>query len=260
MKSYSSDQKAEQPVWGILGGMGPLASSEFVNTIYEKCAFRPEQERPIVILLSDPTMPDRSKSFLAGGDQELLDRLLERVNQLVSFGITKIIICCVTIHPLIERLPPALQSKIISLLDVIFERVLLSDRKHLLLCTEGTRYKQVFQNHGSWKQARGRIVLPDRDDQRRIHELIYQIKTCKDAAGRTEFIDALLAKYAVDSYISGCTEIHILAKAQQRAANPGRTPLCIDPLAEIASMICNLKGAPLESSELMAGIAVQNEG
>lgn len=204
-----------------------------------------------MVLLSDPTMPDRSESFLAGTEHVLLERLTERVDQLACFGTTKIIICCVTIHPLIERLAPALQEKIISLVDVAMEHVLLSNRKYLLVCTEGTRHTRIFQNHRLWEQTRDRIVLPDQEDQHRIHELIYKIKTSKDAVRQIEPLDALLEKYAVDSYIVGCTEIHMLAKERQRFSGPRQAPLCIDPLAEIATMICNFREMASEQRELI---------
>lgn len=37
---------------GILGGMGPIASAEFIRTIYECCAISLlEQEKPQIILM-----------------------------------------------------------------------------------------------------------------------------------------------------------------------------------------------------------------
>ena len=47
-------------VLGVVGGMGPLASAEFVKTIYEYGLNRREQESPSVVLVSDPTFPDRT--------------------------------------------------------------------------------------------------------------------------------------------------------------------------------------------------------
>ena len=47
---------------GILGGMGPLASAEFLKTIYEYGTRDLEQRSPACILYSDPTFPDRTSS------------------------------------------------------------------------------------------------------------------------------------------------------------------------------------------------------
>ena len=50
-------------VWGIMGGMGGLASAEFVRTIYEYNAREIEQDSPVLILYSDPTFPDRPQCY-----------------------------------------------------------------------------------------------------------------------------------------------------------------------------------------------------
>ena len=43
--------------------MGPVASAvaEFVRTVYELAAVELEQDAPVVILYSDPTVPDRTE-------------------------------------------------------------------------------------------------------------------------------------------------------------------------------------------------------
>ena len=45
---------------GILGGMGPLTSAEFLKTIYEVNISGPEQDAPACVLYSDPSVPDRT--------------------------------------------------------------------------------------------------------------------------------------------------------------------------------------------------------
>jgi len=52
---------------GVLGGMGPLASAGFVNFLYQKCQakFSAEQSYPRIVLLSDPTIPDRMMCITA---------------------------------------------------------------------------------------------------------------------------------------------------------------------------------------------------
>ncbi|MCB1034320.1 MAG: hypothetical protein KDD47_10865, partial [Acidobacteria bacterium] len=64
---------AERPVWGIVGGLGPLASAEFLLTIYEQYTDVAEQEMPVCLVISDPTFPDRTTRFLAGDFDELTE-------------------------------------------------------------------------------------------------------------------------------------------------------------------------------------------
>lgn len=224
-------------VWGILGGMGPLASAEFLQTIYQESAGAAEQDLPTVLLLSDPTVPDRTENLLNGREDILLDTLKRAISQLFACGATKIVVCCVTIHALFPKLPASWQPKIISLMDVIFEAVLKSNRRHLLIATDGARRTRLFERHRLWPAASHLIVLPTPEDQFAIHTLLYETKMRRHGADAVLLLEDMLRRYDVHSYIVGCTEAHILAKTQERLPGGDRRAACIDPLASIAPMI-----------------------
>jgi len=226
-----------QQLWGIMGGMGPLASAEFVKTIYELCPEDEEQLAPPLILWSDPRMPDRTDCILEGRQDLLLEKLTEGLRRLVACDVTGIVICCVTIHQVIDLLPRDLRSRIISLLDVIFEDVLKHERRYLLLCTKGTRKVRLFESHRLWNSTQGRIVLPSEKDQERIHELLYRIKQYKHSAADVKFLNELVQSYGVDSFIAGCTEIHVLVRDYGLAQGFAQAGPCLDPLMVLAGMI-----------------------
>src|SRR5689334_6778827 len=60
----------EREVWGVLGGLGPLASAEFLATIYEHADASEEQRLPAVLLFSDPAIPDRTEALLCGREDQ----------------------------------------------------------------------------------------------------------------------------------------------------------------------------------------------
>lgn len=218
--------------------MGPLASAEFLKTIYECSGGESEQDFPLVVLLSDPTFPDRTDAFLAGDYDVVLQRLIESLHSLCNLGASKIVLCCMTIHYLLPRLPVELRSKIVSLLDVVFSNIGRTEKQHLLICSNGTRKLGLFQNHEQWELSRNYIVLPDERDQQRIHrDLIYPIKKNPDLHELFPYLDFLLKKYKVSSFIAGCSEIHLLGKY---VTCSGRTHMgysCLDPLAIIAKEV-----------------------
>lgn len=217
---------------GIVGGLGPLASAEFLNTIYECSLDGVEQESPFVVMSSDPSFPDRTEAFLRGEHDELLQRLVRVLRQLSEMGASKFVICCITIHYLLPLLPPDLRSRVVSLLDVIIDQVAQTRKRHLLICSQGTRRLGLFQNHRSWNLVKDRIVLPDDEDQEEIHqEIIYRIKREPDVGQFMPRVESLLVKYEADSFIAGCTEIHLLAK---HFLSSNRSYGCIDPLFIIA--------------------------
>ena len=92
-------------VLGILGGMGPLASAEFLRTIYECNAAEFEQDRPACILLSNPRFPDRTDAILRGAAEEVLSPLAESLRSLLGQGATRLVVCCITLHHFLPLLP-----------------------------------------------------------------------------------------------------------------------------------------------------------
>lgn len=227
----------QNEIWGLLGGMGPLASAEFLSTIYEETAGRLEQECPIVYLISDPTIPDRTRCLLDGTEHMLLEHFTSGLNKLESMGATRIVVCCVTIHPLIRRLKAHLREKIISLVDLIFDSVLQGGQKYLLLCTEGTRRMEIFQSHPLWKEAASRIVLPGDADQAAIHSMIYEVKKNQRSVRHVQLVEDLVRKYGVNSFIAGCTEMHMIARQKARASGRHQREFCVDPLLSVVSLM-----------------------
>lgn len=226
-------------VLGVLGGMGPLASAEFVKTVYE-CSGRArerEQEAPALVVYSDPTMPDRTTALRAGGDEVLLGRLTEALELLSRLGASRIVICCMTIHYLLPRLRPELRGRVIPLTDVILARLRLIRGRHLLVCSNGTREMRLFEGHGRWAQCADHVVFPDEADQHRIHELIYEVKRNRAVNRTASYLQSLLDKYRVESFIAGCSEIHLVAKRFMGGGAGRKGYGCVDPFLILAEEV-----------------------
>jgi aspartate racemase len=234
----------KRDILGVVGGLGPLASAEFLKTVYENYAGALEQQLPLVAMYSDPTFPDRSESFRAGSFDPLLARLADVLQRLCDLGSTRIVICCFTIHHLMPGLPGHLREKVWSLIEVALAAAIERRERQLLVCSNGSRDMKVFESHGLWGAAKEFVVFPDERDQQLIHKMIYEIKSNHDVGELVGPFKSILANYSTDSFISGCTEIHLLAK---RLAVDGGVR-CIDPLTIIAKRLMpRSANAPAES-------------
>jgi len=211
--------------------MGGVASAEFVRTIYESNAEQVEQDAPVAILISDPTFPDRTRAILTGLHGEILERVSRRIEMLYSLGASKVVLACVTLHYILPMLDERLRRGIISLIDVTLEAVRSSGRKHLLLCTTGARTARLFENHPLWPEVSRLIVYTEGRDQELVHSLLYQYKTGGDQQPFMPHLARLLDGYRADSFIAGCTELHMLTK---NIVSQGLEIPFIDPLMIIA--------------------------
>jgi aspartate racemase len=223
---------------GVLGGMGPLASAEFVRTLYERVPANREQELPAVMLYSDPSFPDRTESFLSGRDEPVLERLVAALRHLEALKCDRVVMCCITLHHLLPRVPEHLAARVESLVDAAVDALEAEGEPRLLLCTTGTRRMNVFQMHPRWNRVRHLVRLPDDDEQGQVHGWIYrELKRGGTGAAMMPFVRGLLLRHGVDSFIAGCTELHLLRR-ELAAPSDGLAPVrCLDPLVLAADRV-----------------------
>jgi aspartate racemase len=219
---------------GILGGMGPLASAEFLKTIYRLNILGPEQEAPSCVLLSDPSFPDRTEAILKGSTELLTVRLTRALEELSSRGSERIVIACVTIHHLLPDVPEHLRRRVVSLLDLIAEEVRAAQRPHLMLATTGTRTSRIFERHEEWGLVAEWIRFLDEDDQHRLHDWIYRLKRSEPAEGCLAWLESLPSRYGTDRFIFACTELHLLLEPISRSTGIIQASRIIDPLLSVA--------------------------
>ncbi|BAZ21894.1 McyF protein [Kalymmatonema gypsitolerans NIES-4073] len=218
------------PMLGVLGGMGPVVTAEFLKSIYEYNQFiDKEQEAPNVIVFSLPSAPDRTSSINSGNEREFIDFIqlhLENLNKLAD----RIVIGCCTAHYALSHIPEHLTNKIISLIQIADQQLQEHDEPALLLASTGTYHKKLFHEGCA---AANRIIYLSEKDQYSLHEMIYRVlKRGQDPLTILVDIQELLHKYKTRSYISGCTEFHLLTKSLK--LNGIDFIKAIDPLTTIA--------------------------
>ena len=57
-----------EKILGVLGGMGPAASAEFLKILAEKYPARKDQDHPVIYMISDPKIPDRGSAIAGEGE------------------------------------------------------------------------------------------------------------------------------------------------------------------------------------------------
>jgi aspartate racemase len=242
---------AGEETLGILGGLGPLASAEFVSTLYRLNPAAVEQEAPACILLSEPDFPDRTAAILRGDTAALASRLTRALERLVDLGAGRLLIACVTVHQALPEVPAPLRSKVISLLDLAIEEMLREPRPRLLLASSGTRAARLFEGHPRWSEAASWIVFPAAVEQAELHAWLYRLKADGTGAGDgcLRWLESLAAWHGADGCVFGCTELHLLHRVREQQGAALLDGWAVDPLLAAARDLRRLTAAaPLASA------------
>ena len=218
-------------ILGILGGMGPLATVDFLQKLIEETPAQRDQDHIPVIVYSVPQIPDRPPAIVGSGESPL-PHMLRGVQTLRSAGAAAVAIACNTAHYWYDELASQGGLPILHIADAACAA--LGDpplRRVGLMATDGTVAAGFYQSR---LQARGiECLLNDADEQRTL------VLPAINCVKRTDLAQAhALASRAAQNLldrgaqaiIMGCTEIPL---AIEYEASP-QSARCIDATRALA--------------------------
>ncbi|MER6067843.1 aspartate/glutamate racemase family protein [Streptomyces sp. NPDC001817] len=197
---------------GVLGGMGPVASAQFVSSVYDHCGGAREQDFPALVLHSEPAVSPRTPATMDAGESPVLTRMVTGLSRLVDCGCEDIVMCCMTSHHLLPRISPELSGRVISVLDVAVDEIARRGGRHLLLCSTDSRALRLFERHPRWERAEPHVVMAEAAEYRTLQDAIQDIKTNKGPDRAVDWITRHLKETGASSVIAGCSEIHVLSR------------------------------------------------
>lgn len=192
---------------GILGGMGPQASSSFYQYIINHTNASKDQEHIDIILYSHASIPDRTTA-IKEGNSEILDILKKDLIKLESFGSDFIAITCNTSHYFIDKLRNSINIPIVSIVDETVEYLKNNGIKKIgLMATDGTLNTRIYTD--KLEKNGISVVAPSNDKQIKVMDIIYKYIKSGIEFDNCIFDDVVneLKSHDVEKIILGCTEL-----------------------------------------------------
>ena len=165
---------APSKILGVLGGMGPAATAEFLRLLCLESPAKRDQEHPIVFVFSDAQIPDRNLALLEKGEDPGL-RILHDLETLQQWGANVLAIPCNTAHVFIDPMLFSLKIPFIHIVDACLAMAETIDPTGAWLCaTEGTVKSGIYQRHA--KQRGFNLYCLDRAEQEKLTEIVTMVK------------------------------------------------------------------------------------
>ena len=201
----------EEKVVGVIGGMGPEASVLFYQRLTAATAAGSDQEHLHVVIDSNSKVPDRTES-IREGSSATLDEIVVSARRLQVMGAHVLAMPCNSAHYWYRQISIRIDIPLIHMIEEVFKSIMESGPDRVgLLATSGTVSSGVYSNASGDVE----LILPDEEEQAKVHSAIYSIK---GAAGQEmldiradllEVVEALRGRGA-EGIILGCTEIPIV--------------------------------------------------
>lgn len=227
----------ERKTIGILGGMGPAATSELFSRIINNTPAKTDQEHISIVVVNDPTIPDRTKYILGEGTNPI-PYLIKNINKLTQIGVDLIIIPCMTAHSFIHDLQKYSSIPILNAVELV-ENYLTEYYPNLqkvgLLATDGSIKSGVFQKYLTKK-----ICIPEAKEQKSLIEIIYGENGIKAGNASEKQVNGIkrvvnhLKDSGIQAVIAGCTELSLVMDEENMSM-----PV-IDPMMLLAEHVIKL--------------------
>ncbi|MRV75258.1 amino acid racemase [Duganella sp. FT92W] len=220
---------------GIVGGIGPAATVDFMHKIVRNTDAARDQEHVRLIVEHNPQIPDRTANLVGNGDDPTL-ALYSACKRLEENGAALIAMPCNTAHAYIARIQDNLAVPIVNMLEETIRHIGRHHAGHAtvgLLATTGTVSSGVY--HAAAQGSGFSLIVPDARHQQDVMEAIYGEHGVKaghtEGPGKAALLRAAahLAERGATVIILGCTELPLLLPQHRAFAIAGKSVALLDP-------------------------------
>jgi aspartate racemase len=170
-----------KPIVGILGGMGPSATADFLSKLTMHTMVDSESDHLPVAVWSNPEIPGRTQAILGRGPSPV-PAMADGLRRLVSMGANAIAIPCNTAHAFLGELRADRCVEILNMIEAAVASVLVEypgAHRIGILSTGGTRKAQLYTNECR-RRSLDPVELAEVDQARLVDAAIRAVKTRSD--------------------------------------------------------------------------------
>ncbi|MDN7183017.1 amino acid racemase [Caballeronia sp. SEWSISQ10-4 2] len=220
---------------GVVGGIGPAATVDFMQKIVRNTSAKRDQDHIKLLVEQNPQIPDRTDNLIGDGPDPTIS-LYATCKKLETGDADIIAIPCNTAHAFVQRIQPYLNIPIVNMLTVTVQTLrdsFPSLREVGLLATSGTVASGVYRE--ALKAEGLRQIVPGPALQARVMNAIYGEKGAKAGYTTGQCLDDIhaalqgLADEGAEVVILGCTELPLLLPHAFWLSASGQTITLVDP-------------------------------
>jgi aspartate racemase len=224
---------------GVIGGMGPKATSVFMDKIIEHTVADRDQDHIDMIILNHATLPDRTQVILENNGDLFLRAVEQDIRLLEHAGVSNIAIPCNTSHYFFEEMQGMTRINMINMIDETLKEIAGrygANSKVGVLATSGTLrsgiYKKACDKYNmQWHET-------DESVQKKVMGIIYDVKKGLPIGSEEieEIIRNLIEQEGCNCVILACTELSCIEVSHEARS------YCVDAMDVLVKKSIELSG------------------
>ncbi|MCH1625909.1 aspartate/glutamate racemase family protein [Ferdinandcohnia quinoae] len=230
---------------GVIGGMGPKATSVFFEKIVENTEAHKDQDHINMIILNHATLPDRTTAILTNNDHDFLNVVEHDIKLLEGANVSHIAIPCNTSHYFYDRMQAMTSVPIIHMVDETMKKIYEKYGEHTkigIMATSGTISSGIYKK--TCDKYNMELQIPNQLLQDQIMDIIYN-KVKSDLKVEIKEIDEIVFDFinnGCSCVILACTELSCIKLSEDVQK------YCIDAMDVLVEKSIELSGKKRKQS------------
>ncbi|MCC3356383.1 aspartate/glutamate racemase family protein [Bacillus sp. REN16] len=201
----------EHKTLGVIGGMGPKATSVFFDKIVNRTEAHKDQDHLNMVILNHATLPDRTHAILTNTGETFIDAVKNDFKLLEAAGVANIAIPCNTSHYFYDELQKLTEIPIINMVEETIKEIhdMYGEGARIgILATNGTIRSGIYAD--VCKKYQLELLAPNDHLQEKVMDIIYNnVKSDLDvdSSELEQLIKHLVEEENCKMVILACTEL-----------------------------------------------------
>ncbi|MED4015811.1 aspartate/glutamate racemase family protein [Sutcliffiella cohnii] len=232
---------------GIIGGMGPKATSVFFDKLIENTVANSDQEHIDIVIMNHATLPDRTTVILEERGEDFLREIKRDFEMLEKAEVSNIAIPCNTSHFFYEEMQGMTTIPIIHMVQETVKEIYEKfgeGSKIGLLATNGTVNSGIYEKE--CQKYNLNLYTPNKPLQDEVMNIIYNIKADigSDQDRFEGIVHQLIKEENCRCVILACTELSIIPLRKETSCHT------VDAMAVLIEKAIERSGKEVKRKEL----------
>lgn len=193
-------------VVGVIGGMGPEATVEFLRRIVAETKADKDQDHIRILVDNNPKIPSRYAHLIERTGADPTPVLIEMARGLERQGADFLVVPCNTAHHYLPQIAEAVHIDVLDMVALAIKK--LSGRRIGMLAMPAVRKVGLYTQR--LNEAGYEAVFPQAEDEMRLQSVIDAVKRAGVTNGHRDSYADVAAALKADAYLIACTELSVL--------------------------------------------------
>jgi aspartate racemase len=203
-----------EKVVGIVGGMGPEATVDFMRRVIAKTPAQDDKDHLRMLVDNNPKIPSRIAALIEGTGEDPSPVLCEMAKGLQAQGADFLVMPCNTAHYYLGKIARSVQIPVLDMVDLSVQRLLALDSKPRrigMLASPAVRLVGLYDR--KFKRVGLEAIYPGPQHESELLTIIKAVKAGQlSARHRKDYakVAAAVSDAGADAFLIACTEFSVI--------------------------------------------------